>query len=286
MDAKFLSRDFLYTGEYQGVMRNPNYEIDQGFHYHDFYEVQFYFSDAGTMMFENKSHQLHEGDVVFINMFTPHTMSHSPNIQYERFCLSMDPSLLLTASSSDTNLLNLFSNENTNYPVAHLNKTDLKKVLSFLHEYEQCELTYGKDIFQRALIYRILAELYNLFFDGTNLNSSRSRYIPVITTLIRFINEHLSEELSLDLLATQVNFSTYHVCRIFKQFTCLTLSEYIVSKRIEMAKFLLRGNDTISEICQKVGFNNYSYFYKVFKQYTSYAPNEYRKLILSEKSSS
>ena len=70
----------------------------------------------------------------------------------------------------------------------------------------------------------------------------------MISQLINYINEHLSENLSLATLADQVSYSQYYVCRIFKKMTNKNLSSYILEKRIGEAGRPKRSGSTITVI--------------------------------------
>jgi AraC-like DNA-binding protein len=277
MVAKFLSHTSVYQGDYSGIMRNPECEFNQGLHYHDFYEIQIYFSNAGFLTIGDKKHSTHSGDVAFINIFEPHHFSPSSENNYERFSISVDPSFLLSVCSDKSNLLGLFIPANKHFPVFHLEHDRLKVVSDVINEYEQTKFRYGQDLLERALLYKILAYLYNYFFDGCHINFKESQHTDLITRLIKFISAHLNEDLSLERLAEEVHFSTFHICRIFKKYTDNTITNYIISKRIERAKFLLGENTPIVKISEETGFNNYAYFFKAFKKITGYGPMDYRK---------
>lgn len=123
MSTEFLSRTDLYHGDFNCVMRNPNCEVDGGTHYHDFYELQFYFSDVGQIRIGDTHYSLHCGDVALIGMFEKHTLFYSPDIFYNRFCISLDPSFIISACSEHSNLLSLFSRGNKSYPIGDVSKS-------------------------------------------------------------------------------------------------------------------------------------------------------------------
>ena len=106
--------------------------------------------------------------------------------------------------------------------------------------------------------------------------------MSTLTTLVRYIDEHIAEDLSLKQLSEVTNFSTYHLCRIFKKNTGTTLNKYIVSKRIENAKLLLAGDASIQTISKEVGFNNYNHFYRCFRQIVGINPADYREILLTQ----
>jgi len=157
-----------------------------------------------------------------------------------------------------------------------------KQQNSFLHMYRDFEnqlkeLDQGKGFLEQSLLFGIIALLYNMYYSKEELPHTDSLHMTALTKLVRYIDDHLSEDLSLSTLSEAANFSTFHLCRIFKKSTGTTLNKYIVSKRIETAKLLLAGQNTIQNISKSVGFNNYNHFYRCFKQISGMNPAEYRE---------
>ena len=98
---------------------------------------------------------------------------------------------------------------------------------------------------------------------------------------ILYIENHYSEHISLSQLADFVHISKSECCRCFKRTLQLTPIEYLMKYRIFKAATMLQCNDpvaaSISGLAFSVGFNNVSYFNKIFKQYLKCTPREYKK---------
>ena len=107
--------------------------------------------------------------------------------------------------------------------------------------------------------------------------------MEVVTKLIGYIDEHISEDLSLENLSEYVNFSTFHLSRMFKRYTGTTLNKYIINKRIDKAKLLLEGSMSITNVSKEVGFNNYNHFYRTFKNVTGVSPADYKESNVKER---
>lgn len=276
MEPVFLPRASVYRGDYSCILRNPDCEFEADIHYHDFYEVQFYLAGEGRINLNGKQHTLRQGDVLLVNLFQPHVLHTAKGYYYERFCIDLDPSFLLAACTENSNLLELFSEDNPNYPIYHLDVEQLTTYLSLFLKYEKIPLENGRDIMERAILYEVLANLYDdLCKDGIAAKTD-SRSVIIIANLVRYISDHISEDLSLDKLAAEVNYSTFYLCRIFKKYAGCTLTKYITSKRIEYVKTLLKDDISASEASEKAGFNNYSYFFKTFKKSVGISPTEYQ----------
>lgn len=98
---------------------------------------------------------------------------------------------------------------------------------------------------------------------------------------ILYIEEHYSEAVALDELASALHISKSECCRCFKRTLQLTPIEYLMKYRIFRAASLLQKGDdicrSISDLAFAVGFNNASYFNKVFKEYLNCTPSEYKR---------
>ena len=112
---------------------------------------------------------------------------------------------------------------------------------------------------------------HNFVTDTENQKNSIQR-------IIEYIDHHYAEDLSRTTLADMVYLSADHLARIFKKETGETLVKYITDKRINAAKELLSDTKTpIAQVASEVGYDNYSYFTKIFKEKTGFSPGDYRK---------
>ncbi len=274
--AVFSSKSTTYDGDYNCIMRSPQNEFSLGLHYHDFYEFDIYLGNAGIFRIEDGEYLVRRGDLVLIDMFKPHTLLHNGDNTYQRFSVCVDLGLLISFSTPTSNLLDIFHKHSNRHPIYHMEEDQLQKYLLLLNEYQKFQLNKGQDILEKALIHQLLAYAYNDCYTGDHMDETFSQHMQIINQLLSYINAHLNEEITLGALASEVNYSEYYVCRLFKKMTGKTLTNYIQEKRIEEAAFLLRSYDSVNQAAEQVGFNNYSYFYKTFKKFMGCGPAEYQ----------
>lgn len=94
-----------------------------------------------------------------------------------------------------------------------------------------------------------------------------------LSQAINYIQEHLSENISLEAMANHIDISSYHFCRLFKQSTGFSPYQYVIKQRVERAKQLLRqGKMSISEIAIACGFSHQSHLNRHFKRLTGVTP--------------
>lgn len=94
---------------------------------------------------------------------------------------------------------------------------------------------------------------------------------------ISYINENLTENLSLISISNEIDMSPHYFTSLFKQSTGMNAYQYVIHCRIERAKHLLYKQDlSITEVSQQVGFESQSHFTNVFRKYTNTTPRMYR----------
>ncbi|MBW1722830.1 MAG: helix-turn-helix transcriptional regulator [Deltaproteobacteria bacterium] len=99
-----------------------------------------------------------------------------------------------------------------------------------------------------------------------------------IKKAVRFIRNHFREPLTLDQVAMESGMSKYHFARVFKVSTGMTFKEYHNRRRIEEAKALLCNRTMrVTDVCYEVGFNDISYFDRVFRRLVGVNPTSYKR---------
>ncbi|MCP1102128.1 two-component system response regulator YesN [Aequitasia blattaphilus] len=102
----------------------------------------------------------------------------------------------------------------------------------------------------------------------------------LITKVKRYINEHLTEDISVAGIAAEFFVSPSYFSRLFKRITNEGCNEYIVRKRIESARYLIATtNMKIGKIAQEVGYRDTNYFSLAFKKHMGQTPGQYRESI-------
>jgi AraC family transcriptional regulator len=95
--------------------------------------------------------------------------------------------------------------------------------------------------------------------------------------VFKYVQDHLEQDVALSDIASVLNLSQYHFCRLFKQSTGLAPHQYLTQCRVDRAKHLLQLTQlTITEIAFAVGLNNHSSFTRLFRRYVGITPKEFR----------
>jgi len=99
-----------------------------------------------------------------------------------------------------------------------------------------------------------------------------------INDIFNYVQTHFTSPISIDEIAEHVSMTSPAFCRYFKKVTKKTFTQFVNEYRLVHAtKLLTEKQESIQNICFECGFNNFSHFNKLFKNYTRKTPREYRK---------
>lgn len=129
---------------------------------------------------------------------------------------------------------------------------------------------------------RSIWEMQNWMIEAIEIAVSSMKTLAANETIVekirRYIELHLDEELSRQYVADFVGLSPDYVVKLFKKEMGLSISDYILERRMSRAKELLLKSDmTISDVALSVGYSNFSYFSTLFRKETSMTPQEFRR---------
>ena len=120
---------------------------------------------------------------------------------------------------------------------------------------------------------KVLIRFTNIVFD-----ISLVKHSEVIKKIIQFIRSNYMKKITLNDISDSVNFSVSYVCKIFKDEMSTSLSSFINRTRVENSKILLLNNDIpLVDVSYLCGFDDQSYFSKVFKKATGVTPGLFRE---------
>ena len=154
-------------------------------------------------------------------------------------------------------------------------------VTQIMDEYQE-----GKSFFE-ASIYSMLTRLFVLIGRSHADTAQRfmtdgirqKKYVEKFMSVCSYIDEHCTDNLTLDDVAEYSGFSKYHFTRLFRQFTGLTFYRYLNQKRIAKAERILADPSlSVTDVAMASGFSSMSAFIRMFKIMKRCTPSESRKM--------
>ena len=138
------------------------------------------------------------------------------------------------------------------------------------------------EMLTKSAVLQLWSYIYKQFqpqlCDETAINASTQDNHRIEQALL-YIYEHYNEPVTLEDIAGSILVSKSECCRCFKRTLNVTPFEYLMKYRILESTKLMRQKpyESIAEIAGSVGFNNTSYYTKIFKKYMGYTPTEYKQ---------
>ena len=208
-----------------------------------------------TYVVDGKKYELCENDAIFIKPGSSRQRYKSENtVKYVSFNFTAYDDTLLPTK---THLAGVISH-------------DIRKLVSVFSASHISNIysTRGKVI---NLLNYILLEINDILgFESNNKH---------IVEIIKYINEHISEPITLSTVSNKINLSKEYTAHIFKEETGKTVTEYINERKLFIAKeMILSTAYPLEHICKRMGYDNYSYFSRVFKKQFDVTPRDLRKM--------
>ncbi|MGL5677432.1 MAG: response regulator transcription factor [Cellulosilyticaceae bacterium] len=147
-------------------------------------------------------------------------------------------------------------------------------------ELEDYSIYSYDDLYQKFDSFKqMLNSLIDLLHEDLSPTELQNTHNNTFIYILQFINHNYMHNISLADIASNFHLSQSYVSQLFKKETSTTYTEYIGQLRIQKAKELLLDSKlSLTEISEKIGYNDYFYFLKSFKKYTSISPGKYRSL--------
>ena len=106
---------------------------------------------------------------------------------------------------------------------------------------------------------------------------------PYVAQVIDYITEHLTEDIAIADIAEVLHLNAQYIMRLFKKEVGCPILQYITAKRIGLAvRYLTETNISVADVAILCGFDNYSYFIRIFKRFTNETPVAFRKNVKSK----
>lgn len=274
-----LSKDFeIYY--YNDTYQNSHY-YNVNTHTHNYYEFYFFLEGNVLMHIENDDYPLKPGDVVVIPPNVHHYASLlDGTVPYRRFVfwISKEYCHELLALSPDYVYLMQHTLVTKHY-VFHYDVIAFNalqsKVFRLIEELHSNR--FGRDAKIALCANDLILHLNRSVYEMEHPHSPHEEQ-HLYQNLMRFIEDHLDEELTLDYLSEQFYVSKYHIAHVFKENLGLSVHQFITKKRLAMCKDAILSQISITEACQMYGLKDYSSFYRAFKKEFGMSPKEYKEL--------
>lgn len=244
-------------------------------HYHDFAKIFVLISGSVHYNIEGREYELNPYDIVLVNAGEIHRPVPIDGEKYERIIIYISTEFM--EKYREYGLSKCFDkcNKEGEHVIRH-RAGDNSSVAAKINELTDkvCSQYESWNLLQKCRLVEYLVLL-------NNIAASRSvRYIEPVShnentiAIMKYINDNLTAPLCIDDIASAVHLNRSYLMHCFKAETGYTIKEYITEKRLFLAGGLMKKNISMTEVCYKSGFTNYSSFYRAYVEKYGHSPKQ------------
>ena len=251
------------------------------YHYHAFDKLILLLGGKVTYVVEGVTYFLQPWDLLLVG----HDLIHRPIIDpaepYERVVIWLGREWLRSRSDPGEGLDTCF--ETARQRGFHLLRFGAERRLQYMQLFQQLEEALRSGEFGAArladtLCQQLLIAVNRDILRDRTAQEQRDSYRvdPKMDEVLHYIAEHLTEALSVDILAGKFYLSRYYLMHRFKAVTGYTVHQYITQKRLLRAGELIRTGMPVMKAAEQAGFSEYSTFLRAFQNTFHMSPREFR----------
>ena len=250
---------------------------EYSYHYHDFHKLIWFVSGDVEYHLEGKTYKLEPHDILLVNKGEIHKPFVGKDTVYERYVFYISTDFLDEHSENGSDLNQCFQmthKEQGN--VIRLNPAQSRTLFETVRLLEKAENaeSYAKETYCRILFLKMLIELNRCCIENPEVFHKTARYDKKVVEMIHYINENLSQDLTIEALSARFYLSKYHMMRKFKEETGYSMHQYVLEKRILAARNLMLSGMPATTASAECGFKDYSTFSRAYKKLLGQLPSE------------
>ncbi len=229
-------------------------------HFHSCFEFIMVLNGKISGVVNEKKYTIDKKGLLVILPFQYHNVSINPHSEYERITLLFDSQLI------PAELYEQFIEIVSETPVI-LNETTKNLIQRLAGVFSS---PYDGNYPMLAL--HLVSELfYYICFEKNQYIAPAIR--EALSQVLKYIDEHITEKISLDDIAKHTLLSKSTLCHFFKKTIKVSIKQYVLQKKMAYASQLLAEGVSAQEVAYRVGYENYANFYKMYKRVTNHSPS-------------
>ena len=279
MSERRYSREGYLKENYHYFHLRDTAGQERDFHFHEFDKLVLLLDGRVDYALESVVYPLRPWDVLLVRHHTIHKALIDKSAPYERVILYLDRRYF-DRLMPEARLFDCFdrADEQGQYLLSpdEAQRAQLREVLAGVEKSLNAP-DFGAQAMCDTYIVQFLVLLGRLSFNAEAAQRGEAHFDEKISATLSYINENLSEELSVDELAARVHVSRYHFMRLFKAQTGSSVHAYVRQRRLMHAAHLIREGMSAARAAEESGFSDYSAFHRAFVALFGVSPGRLKK---------
>lgn len=237
---------------------------------------------SGNIKIEGKHYDLKDGDIIILNRDELHCVAIDNNKFCERITLFVNENILKNFDCEMNTFFDAFYNRKrgvgNHISAETAREYGLDTALEIILNHTMINDSVNS-VLAICKIIELLAKLNKIISPTSPDIPLPTSENPIINNIIKYINNHFTEPINCNDIAEEFHLSKYYLTRFFKETVGISLWDYVIVRRLFLFNDLVRKNYSLQEACYKVGFNNYSNFYRLYKKHMNLSPSQFKEQI-------
>lgn len=235
-------------------------------HCHDKYEILYVMEGSGKILIEGRDYPMSANTLIVIPPLEYHCVELDPGAVYERRVIYFGKTDLLPEAQALLSGFGRNEDDSLNYYVSALSSPLITS------HFEQLDSIDSVPEKLRSEYARMVMSTLILLLSATSGEQISYTDEELGARVIRYLGDHIDKDVSLDKLAKRFFVSKFYLCRAFKKHNGISIHGYINRKRVMHAKQLIEAGETATSAAYKVGFGDYSAFYRAYVKIVGKSP--------------
>lgn len=267
------------TGNFAGKSTTQylHYDIELCFIY--------FICGVGEIKIEGKQYKIEDGDLILLKPSELYHCIVEDGTYHERLVLYFNSNLLKNFGYIGTDFFEPFYKRMDGYE-NKIPKTVIKSQkidVIILELLELIKKTNGADkIVSVCKVIEILAKLRTVISENLSECGLEIKESNLINSVITYINQNFNHDISLDEISKEFYIDKFYISRLFKEQVGVTIWNYVIFRRLTAFNDLICADTSIEDAYMRVGFQNYSNFFRLYKKHMNMTPSQYKKKVLGK----
>jgi AraC-like DNA-binding protein len=247
------------------------------FHYHPEYEIVFVPQGSGTRHVGNHLSTYHQGDLVLIGSNLPHSgFGLNSSGLHEEIVLQVRPECIPLHFTEMQLIATLLERAKFGVSFSGVTREQVGALMTgMISQPPFRKMIMLLEVLEKLAVSEEYMILNNSIVSPTVLSRHKARLQKVFS----YVEKEYANDVQVQNAARLVGLSVPSFCNFFKKTTQITFSDFVNQYRIQKSCMLLHQDKSISEVCFECGFNNVTYFNRLFKQIMNETPSAFKKKI-------
>lgn len=235
--------------------------------FHDFYELYFFIEGDVEFIGEKEKRTLVKNDLIIIRPGEYHHMKVKNNVEkYERCVFNIRENFL-----KDISLLQLLEGKT----IINLKESD--RIYQNVIYLKNALFSMDKNDLEYLVPHIVTDILFNIKYTKKENDNTTEKISELSSSILKYINDNYKKQLNLKTIADNFYIAESTLSHVFKKDFGISVKKYLIQKRITEAHLLILKGIKPQTVANELSFENYSTFYRAYKNYYKKPPSTYNK---------